>query len=164
MITLYIYRLRECDTKKCTAIKILRKKLAKKITTLPTKGIILYPTSEKVLSREDLHEIQSYGLIAIDCSWKNIEKNNIRHRNVRALPYLLASNPVNYSKPCMLSTLEAFAGALYILDAIEMCYKLLSLYNWGKNFITLNKELLESYRSAKTSEEIIKLQNEFCGL
>ena len=79
----------------------------------------------------------------------------------RALPYLLASNPLNFGKPFKLSTLEAFAAALFILGFFKQCEKILNIYNWGSNFLVLNKEPLELYSSAMNSSEVVESQNLF---
>jgi len=76
----------------------------------------------------------------------------------RALPFLLAANPVNWGKPFKLSTLEAFSASLYILGEREQAERLLRLYTWGEQFYNLNREPLEEYASARTSEEVVERQ------
>ncbi len=79
----------------------------------------------------------------------------------RCLPYLIAANPVNYGVPTKLSTVEALAAALYIAGFGEEAERLLSIFKWGPQFFTLNKELLDSYASAKNSSEVVELQKLF---
>ena len=78
----------------------------------------------------------------------------------RALPYLVAANPVNYGSPTILSTAEALAATLYILGRSNESRKILSTFKWGDVFFQLNSGLLELYRTAKTSEEIIQIQKQ----
>jgi pre-rRNA-processing protein TSR3 len=77
------------------------------------------------------------------------------------LPFVVAVNPVNYGKPLKLSTLEAFATALYILGDVKKAEEMLNLYKWGPNFLVLNKEPLEDYRNAKNSSEIIDAMRQY---
>lgn len=79
----------------------------------------------------------------------------------RALPFLLAANPVNYGKPYQLSTLEAFAAALYILGEVGQAQKIVGIYTWGHRFLELNKEPLEDYRLATTSAEVVLRMKEY---
>ena len=79
----------------------------------------------------------------------------------RALPYLLAGNPVNFGRPFKLNSAEAFAAALYILGYKEQAEKVLSKFNWGHSFLELNKEPLEEYSKAKNSREIVEIQGHY---
>jgi pre-rRNA-processing protein TSR3 len=101
---------------------------------------------------------RKHGLVALDCSWATAEHSfEFLHTKTtsRALPFLLAANPVNYGKPFQLSTLEAFAAALYILGDVEHAKDILGIYTWGHRFLELNREPLEDYRQARNSAEVI---------
>jgi pre-rRNA-processing protein TSR3 len=39
----------------------------------------------------------------------------------------------------------------------------MSPFKWGPHFLELNHELLEAYSLAKSSKEVVKIQNEFIG-
>jgi len=122
----------------------------------------LTPTAEKALSPAD---DPGKGIIVLDCSWEEVErvfpelaKLNLEHR---ALPYLLAGNPVNFGRPFKLNSAEAFAAALYILGHKEQAERALSKFNWGHSFLELNKEPLEEYAAAKSSTEIVEIQSHY---
>lgn len=168
-INLQILHLSQDDPKKCTARKLARlghATLIKRLSLVPYNPILLDPYSEKVISKEDLDLVQTHGLLAIDCSWENAEEalQLIRTRKKvvsRALPFMIAVNPVKYGKAFQLSTLEAFAGALIILGYRAQAEDILSIYKWSSNFLVMNNQPLQEYEKAKTSEEIIKAQAEF---
>jgi pre-rRNA-processing protein TSR3 len=80
---------------------------------------------------------------------------------LRCLPYLVAANPVNYGVPTKLSTVEALASALYIAGHEDEAERLLSIFKWGPSFIVLNRELLETYRCARDSCEVVDMQKRF---
>jgi pre-rRNA-processing protein TSR3 len=164
---LIIYHTNEDDPKKCTAKKLARLSYAKLETNVrkaPFGAILLNPFSIKSISKEDLDIAKKNGILAVDCSWENVE-NNFEYldkkNNSRALPFLVAANPVNYGKPFKLTTLEAFAASLYILDEIKQAEKILSVYTWGNQFLNLNKQPLEDYRKAKTSKEVIEAMKQY---
>ncbi len=164
---LYIYHADQCDPQKCTGKKLAQRKLAvlfTNIRSLPAYIILLDPSAGKALSSVD-RELASRGIAALDCSWEKAEQvfPVLRRKKLfhRALPFLLAANPVNFGKPFKLSTLEAFSAALYILGYKDQAGNLLKIYTWGKNFIELNREPLEAYAGARDSGEVIKLQREF---
>lgn len=168
-LNLQIYHLSQDDPKKCTARKLARfghAILLKRLSKVPYSPILLDPYSTKVLSKDDLETAVKHGLLIIDCSWENAENifDLIRSKKKlvpRALPFLVAVNPVKYGKAFQLSTLEAFAGALVILGFRNQAQEILGLYKWSKNFLIMNKEPLLEYELANNSEEMIKAQAEF---
>jgi pre-rRNA-processing protein TSR3 len=166
-IKLIVYHSNEDDPKKCSARKLNKfgfSRLETNIRKIPKGAIVLSPFAEKSISREDIEIARKNGLIAVDCSWNNAENCfnllDIKNKS-RALPFVIAANPINYGKPFKLSTLEAFATALYILDEIEHAKEILKIYKWGPHFLTLNKEPLEEYRKAKNSTEIIEIMKQY---
>jgi len=166
-IKLFVYHLNDDDPKKCSAKKLHRLgyvKLEKKINRLPRNAVLLNPFAEKSLSKEDLKSAMNNGIVAVDCSWKNAEIffSRLEKKFIsRSLPFVVAVNPVNYGKPFKLTTLEAFATALYILGKLEYAKALLNIYKWGPHFLELNKQPLEEYRKAESSTEIIQIMKHY---
>lgn len=166
-IQLIVYHANEDDPKKCSAKKLHKfgfVKLEKNIRKVPKHAILLNPFAKKSLSKEDLKIAKKNGILAIDCSWKNAENSfeYLDQENIsRALPFLVAANPVNYGKPFKLTTLEAFASALCILGEKEHAKDILNIYKWAPHFLELNKQPLEEYRLAKNSKEVIQIMMEY---
>lgn len=166
-IRLYVYHANEDDPRKCSAKKLEKfgyVKLEKNIRKTPKNSILLNPFAEKSISKEDLKLAKDSGILAVDCSWKNAENSfdYLDKRNhSRALPFVVAANPVNFGKPFKLTTLEAFATSLFIFDEVKKAEELLNLYKWGPHFLSLNKEPLEEYRHAKTSKEIVEIMKKY---
>jgi len=165
-LKIIVYHAKQCDPKKCTALKLKRHRLIRvvhRIRLLPRGAVILNPFSKKAFSPADKERIENRGLAALDCSWVHADdvfELSIRGAS-RCLPYLVAANPVNYGVPTKLSTVEALASALYIVNHRDEAERLLSLFKWGRNFIELNHELLESYAHARDSGEVVALQKRF---
>lgn len=165
---LTIYQAKQCDPKRCTALKLKRHGLARIVTSirfLPRRAIVLNPFGEIAFSPADRQRIQDFGLAALDCSWEHAQKVLSAHvrGTSRCLPILFAGNPTNYAKATKLSTVEAIAGALYIAGFREEAKKLLSIFVWGHTFLELNADLLEAYAGAKDSTEIVEMQSKFIG-
>ena len=165
MFSLHFYHADQCDPKKCTGKKLARfnlAKLHKNPRTLPRQAIFLDPFALQALSPAD--DARS-GIVVLDCSWEEVERVfpilqrlMMRHR---ALPYLLAANAVNFGKPFKLSSVEAFAAALYILGEKEQAALILNKFKWGPVFLDLNREPLERYSEARDSTEVVKIQADY---
>jgi len=163
---LVVYNARECDPKKCTAIRLHQMgkiHMVYRLEYIPTGAILLDPMAEKALSRRDVEVARRRGIIALDCSWKQIEQIARLRRKVvpRSLPYLVAANPTHYGRPTILSTAEALAAALFILGERSQAEDIIKSFKWGNTFVELNREPLEAYAGAKDSAEVVALQREF---
>lgn len=163
-IRLFAYHAGQCDPKKCTSLKIARfglVKLVPRTTSLPAGVVLLTPEAERALSPADSPRAARIGLAVLDVSWKRGIFPRVARGVPRALPYLLAANPVNYGKPYVLSSAEAFAAALVVLGREDEAWRLLSKFAWGEQFLRLNHEPLEAYRGARDSAEVVKAQSLF---
>ncbi len=167
MIPLHLYHADQCDPRKCSGKKLARFHLAKLHEhpgTLPHESLLLDPFAEQALSPAD---DARRGLVVLDCSWEEVERvfPLLKRRKLvhRALPYLVAANPVNFGKPFKLCTVEAFAAALYILGRKEQAALILDKFKWGHVFLELNAEPLERYSKARDSTEVVRIQGEYLG-
>ncbi len=167
-IKIYIQYFDQCDKRKCSGIRLY--KLSKngnfpgfRITLgkkPPQRELVLDPTAEKIMTSRDREIILQHGIAVIDCSWKRFHeiKRSIPF-NARRLPYLLASNPVNYGKPYRLNCAEAITAALYIAGFKNEATEIDERFP-GK-FIVLNQALLEEYSHCQNQEEVIAAAKEF---
>ena len=164
-----VYHAEQCDPKKCTTVKLKKQSMIKvvpKLNMLPRGAIVLDPFSKKSVSPEDREIVEENGIVGLDCSWNRIQKSNVMFKGKkyhRSLPFLVAANPINYGKPCKLTTAEAIAATFYIVGLKDNAVEIMSQFKWGPHFLKLNHELLEAYSRAKTSSEVVKIQNEFIG-
>lgn len=163
-IRVYATHFEQCDPKRCTTRKLERFGL---VTVVPRRGrlppgcIVLHPEGDHVLALEDRGRAEKSGLAVVDSSWRQGSVPRIASRPSRALPFLLAANPVNYGRPFLLSSVEALAAALFILRHRDEAELLLSKFAWGSQFLILNGEPLEAYAAARTRAEVLTAQSEF---
>ena len=133
MIPVYVYDKGQCDPKKCTAKKMLKFGLAKEaktISSIPKGAVVLSPFAEKALSPADAYSARK-GLVVMDLTWTNIEGfPRVRGAEERGLPYLLASNPINWGRPMELNSAEAVLAALVILGEEEQASSFMGRFNW----------------------------------
>jgi pre-rRNA-processing protein TSR3 len=161
MMNVQVLMFRQDDPKKCTAAKLVKFNLAKSVTKTNPGTIILDPFAKQTLLRHDSKIADS--ITGIDCSW-NLAENTFTKRFggiPRKLPPLLAGNPVNYSKLGKLTTVEAIAGAVFILGYEDLAHQLLSKFNWGHTFYDLNADLLQDYSKLELEEQIQPLLAEY---
>lgn len=160
---LNVILMRQDDPKKCTAAKIVRHGLASPLRRLPrsSTSIILDPYAESYLIGVDPSSIRS--ITAIDCSWRLAAKEFGKPKQGirKKLPPLLAGNPVNYSKMHKLTTVEAIAGALFILNQTKQAHQLLAKFVWGHTFYELNSELLSEYTKLDDASKIPDMLREY---
>lgn len=155
----------QCDPKRCTGRKLSRFNMIETLRLgIRFNGIILSPMGTKCISNEDKQLVLQHGLAVIDCSWAKLDEtpfSKMRGNSPRLLPFFLASNNVNYGKPCQLSCAEALAAALIIVGYPNEARKLLSKFKWGSAFFEINKEIIEAYSSCETGEELLVAQQNY---
>jgi len=96
------------------------------------------------------------------------------------VPYVIATNPVNYGKRELLllflansmsvlkrsslvvayklNCVEATAAALYITGYDQQADLLLSKFGWGHSFLEVNGQIIERYKTCTTPESVIEMQ------
>lgn len=139
---IYCLHYKQCDPKKCTALKLKKLNLLTVITKIKGRlknAIVLNPFSKMELSVKDRERILKYGIIVLDCSWnKLINIKSFNTLNARKLPSLIAVNPVNYGKWGKLSSVEAIAATLFMTQFKDFAKLILSKFSWGNEFFKLN--------------------------
>lgn len=163
-VPIVIYYAGEDDPKKNTALKLSKAgkaKLVDDVRRVPPQSVLLNPFAKKAISREDLAAMRKHGLLALDCSWARAEEafpDLLGQTRSRALPYMLAANPVNYGKAFKLSTAEAIAAALWIVGEKRQAEQVLGAIPYGKQFADLNGVALDEYATCATSAEVVAVQ------
>ncbi len=162
MMKIQVLMFEQDDPSKCTAAKLVKFGIATRIKHLTGKDMILNPFAKEFVLKNDRGLTGS--ITAIDCSWELAQGMFLKRFAglSRKLPPLLAGNPVNYSKVGKLTTAEAIAGALYIMDYKELADSVLGKFKWGHTFFDLNQYLLQDYLNAKTTEDVVKIAQEYC--
>ena len=163
--SLAMWDLGHCDPKKCTGRKLVRKK-AVQLLRLQQRfpGIILSPIASVPISAQDKSIVAVHGLCVIDCSWAKLDEtpfSKMKGGYSRLLPYLIASNPINYGRPNKLSCVEAFAAALYITGFEESAALVLKPFKWGHSFLSLNESLLDIYKVCQTPADIVAAETKW---
>lgn len=157
---------KEDDPSKNTSLKMVRMGLAHKVSRrYRGRPLVLNPYSEKLVYRGLREYVLRNGILVLDASWRRLTPEKFRGlRGLHArLPPLLAGNPVNYGKPCILSSIEAVAATLYITGFHEAYRRLLGLYKWMETFHTLNRDLLEDYYRAETPSDLLGVVRGYWG-
>lgn len=163
-IPIHVYHTGQDDPRKNTALKLQRAgkaHLFDDVRKAPRHAVLLNPFAKKALSREDHRDMQRHGLLALDCSWRQAEAAFpvlLGSTRSRALPFLVAANPVNYGKPFVLSTAEAIGAALFIAGEARQARDVLSAVPFGDLFLQLNKNPLEDYSMCETSAQVVAAQ------
>ncbi|MFB6189584.1 MAG: DUF367 family protein [Halapricum sp.] len=148
------------DPDKCSARRLARFDLAElhRSTRTTPPGVVLNPFADRALSPAD----DTDRLVALDCSWETAEREAFDLDGAhRALPFLVAANPINYGTAFQLNTVEAFAGGLAILGHREQAEEILSKFSWGHTFLELNEEPLRRYSECTDSTDVLDVQDDY---
>ena len=169
-VPLHVIHLDQDDPRKCTARKMHANglvELHESISGSPRRGYIHDPKSSTILGPEDRSLISmGAAIVVLDCSWKRIDESleEISGRTMlegRILPALLAANPVSWGRVGRLSSVVAIAASLAILGHHGQAAMVLEPFQFGQQFLDLNREPLEAYSTAGTRGEIATMQSEF---
>jgi len=114
------------DPKKCTAAKLVKFGIAKDVRSTLSNTLILDPFADKMILKND--SLIANSITGIDCSWEFAQETFVKRFSGmhRKLPPLFAGNPVNYSKLGKLTTVEAIAGALFIMEFNDITHDMLN--------------------------------------
>jgi len=159
-VDLHVRYTADDDPEKCTARKLAQFDLVSLHRTdrATPSGVVLNPHAEQALSPADRGD----RLIALDCSWETAESARFSiPGDHRALPFLVAANPVNYGRPFRLTTVEALAAGLVILGERAHAAEILAKFTWGETFLDLNEEPLGRYADCETSADVVAVQAEY---
>lgn len=166
-IDVVVYYTAQDDPKKNTAVRLARRgqaRLVEETKKIPDHAVLLNPFAKKAVSREDLQDMRKYGIVALDCSWRQAEETfpTLQGKmRSRALPFLVAASPAKFGTPFELSTVEAIGAALFIAGEQRQARRILRTVPFGETFLEVNKNPLEDYAACETSAEVVEAQFQY---
>ncbi|EPY54180.1 ribosome biogenesis protein [Schizosaccharomyces cryophilus OY26] len=128
------------------------------------KGVVLTPNGKLTVSPADREFFDNGGASVVECSWAKIDEipfSRIGGRCERLLPYLVATNPINYGRPWRLNCAEALAACMYIVGYKDEARLLMENFKWGHAFFDVNEELLDIYAQCKDADEIQEKEKQY---
>lgn len=151
-----------CDPKRCSGKKLARLGLVADLRVGQRfRGVVVTPKGVEPVSPADRGVIAQAGVAVVECSWARLDDvpfAKLRSPNERLLPYLVATNPVNYGKPWRLNCVEALAAAFYIVGLDEYAEILLSKFSWGHSFWKVNGGFIKQYQACADAAEVQAVQ------
>lgn len=157
-----------CDPKRCSGKKLSRLGLIQELRVgQKFRGIVLTPNASQTLSPADSDIIRENGVAVVECSWARLDEvpfGKLKSPHERLLPYMIATNPVNYGKPMKLNCVEALAAAFYVCSMPAQGRMLLSKFGWGPHFPQINSRWIRAYRGCHTSPEVDELARRMVAL
>ncbi|EKM57940.1 uncharacterized protein PHACADRAFT_90952 [Phanerochaete carnosa HHB-10118-sp] len=151
-----------CDPRRCSGKKLARAGLVQNLRVGQRfRGIVVSPNGAQPISPADQDIVAANGIAVVECSWARLEEvpfGKIASPHERLLPYLIATNPVNYGRPWRLNCVEALAAAFYITGFNSYAEALLKPFGWGHTFYEVNGSLIDKYKTCKSSTEVSAMQ------
>ncbi|KAG9098965.1 ribosome biogenesis protein tsr3 [Ceratobasidium sp. 370] len=151
-----------CDPKRCSGKKLARLGLIADLRVGQRfRGVVVTPKGTQPVSPADRDVIAQAGVAVVECSWARLDDvpfAKLRSPHERLLPYLVATNPVNYGKPWRLNCVEALAAAFYIVGMDECAEVLLGKFSWGHSFWKVNGGLIKRYQTCADAAEVEAMQ------
>ncbi|ORY76694.1 hypothetical protein BCR37DRAFT_410930 [Protomyces lactucae-debilis] len=164
-VPLAMWDFNHCDPKRCSGKKMERKGLIFGLRVgQKFPGVVVTPNGKLPVSPADAHLVVGGGVAVVECSWARLSEvpfTRIGGPCERLLPYLIATNPVNYGKPLRLNCVEAIAACLCITGKEEQARDIMSHFSWGEAFFDVNRELLDLYASCTDSADVQTKQEEW---
>ncbi|KAG8682236.1 ribosome biogenesis protein tsr3, partial [Ceratobasidium sp. 394] len=130
-------------------------------TDLDASGCGYSPRGTQPVSPADRDVVAQAGVAVVECSWARLDDvpfAKLRSPHERLLPYLVATNPVNYGKPWRLNCVEALAAAFYIVGMDGYAEVLLGKFSWGHSFWKVNGGLIKRYQACTDAAEVEAVQ------
>ncbi|GAA6012994.1 hypothetical protein JCM10207_008406 [Rhodosporidiobolus poonsookiae] len=153
-----------CDPKRCSGKKLARLSLMQELRVGQRfQGVVMSPKGTQVVSPSDRDIVAAAGVAVVECSWARLDEipfQKIRSPHERQLPYMVATNPVNYGKPYKLNCAEATAAALYITGFDRQAELLMSKFSWGHSFWEVNGPVIKRYQTCTDSDSVLAMQEE----
>jgi len=164
-LRLRMWDFEQCDPKRCTGAKLARRGIFERMPLKQSfRGIVLSPKATMPVSPADLEIIEKNGISLIDCSWARLQEIPFRQMSSghhRLLPFMVATNNVNYGRPYKLTCAEACAATLYIAGKEDAAREVMKEFSYGTEFFKINRDVLDIYASCQDAEEVIAKQNEW---
>ncbi|KAK9492012.1 hypothetical protein V1508DRAFT_433464 [Lipomyces doorenjongii] len=154
-----------CDPKRCSGKKLARLGLIRSLRIgQKFRGVVISPHGRVPISPSDREILEEHGAAVVECSWARVQEipwSRIGGRHERLLPYLIATNPVNYGRPWKLNCVEAIAAAFAITGHRDWADEILSHFSWGHAFLKVNRDLLNMYCRCTDAESVTVAQNDW---
>lgn len=130
-------------------------------------GVVISPKGTEFVSMADREIMDQHGTAVVECSWNRIDEvpwNRIGGPHQRLIPFLLAANSVNNSKPWQLNCVEALVAAFMICGHDDWADEVAEHFDYIYTFLEINQDLFEAYAECGSAEEVKAMQERYLAL
>ncbi|KAK9463679.1 uncharacterized protein V1516DRAFT_698254 [Lipomyces oligophaga] len=155
----------QCDPKRCSGRKLARLGLIRSLRVgQKFQGLVISPNGKVPVCPDDREILETFGAAVVECSWARVSEipwSRIGGRHERLLPYLVATNPVNYGRPWRLNCAEALAATFAICGRKDWAAEMMDHFSWGKAFLKVNGKLLDIYAACTDAQSVTDAQERY---